>query len=147
MIKFFKESEEDQYTIIVGCGRLGANIANALSDKGGNVLVIDKNKDAFRRLSSGFGGLTIVGDGTDLDTLEEAQVENAAVVVAVSNNDNVNIMVSQIARNMYHTKRVIARLFDPEKKCVFRTDGIHVICPAALSAQEIGQLLENNENE
>jgi len=129
------------YTIIIGCGRLGANLANTLSDEGGNVLIIDKNKDAFRKLSPSFGGLSVNGDATDLDVLQEAQISKASVVVAVTNDDNANIMVAQLAREMFKVQRVIARLYDPERECVYREFGIDTVCPAILSVKEIDKIL------
>ncbi|MEA4992664.1 MAG: TrkA family potassium uptake protein [Oscillibacter sp.] len=132
---------DENYTIVIGCGRLGANLANTLSDEGGDVLIIDKSKDAFRKLSPSFGGLSITGDALDLDVLQEAQISKASVVVAVSNSDNANIMVAQIARELFQIKRVIARLYDPERECVYREFGIDTICPAVLSAKEIDKIL------
>ncbi len=144
-MKFLKEKEENDYTIIIGCGRLGAKIANTLSDKGENVLVIDKNGDSFRRLSSDFGGLSIVGDGTDFEVLKEAQIQNASVVMVVTNKDNRNIMAAQMAKDVFKVPHVVARLYDPEKKKVFQDEKIHVICPSLLSIQEIRFLLEESE--
>ena len=135
-----KKTDRD-YTVVIGCGRLGANLANTLSDDGGNVLIIDKNKDAFRKLSPSFGGLAVTGDATDLSVLREAQINKADVVVAVTNDDNVNIMAAQLAREMFQNRRVIARLYDPEKECVYHEFGIDTICPAVLSAQEIARIL------
>ena len=129
------------YTIIIGCGRLGANLANTLYDEGGNVLIIDKNKDSFRKLSPSFGGLTVTGDATDLDILQEAQIAKADVVIAVTNNDNINIMTAQITREIFHITRVIARLYDPDKECVYREFGIDTICPAVLSVKEIEKII------
>ena len=142
---FFKEKKADRNIIIIGCGRLGSKIANTLSDKGESVLVIDKNRDSYRRLSPGFGGLTIVGDCTDLSTLEEAQIQNASVVVAVTNDDSTNIMVSQLAKNIYHTEHVIARLYDPERSCSCEGIDIDIICPASLSAREIDNILDTSD--
>lgn len=132
---------DENYTIVIGCGRLGANLANKLSDEGGNVLIIDKSKDAFRKLSPSFGGLSITGDALDLDVLQEAQIHKASTVVAVTNSDNANIMVAQIARELFQIKRVIARLYDPERVCVYREFGIDTICPAILSAKEVDKIL------
>jgi len=133
------------YTVVIGCGRLGANLANTLSDEDGNVLIIDKSKDAFRKLSPSYGGLTVVGDATDLGVLQEAQIHKADVVVAVTNNDNANIMVAQIARELFQIDRVIARLYDPERECVYREFGIDTICPAILSAKEIDKILAKTD--
>lgn len=135
------------YTIIVGCGRLGANLANTLSDEGKNVLIIDKSKDVFRKLSSSFGGLAVEGNGTDLQILKEADIEQATTVVAVTNDDNVNIMVAQIAKDLFHVKRVISRLYDPERECVYREFGIDTICPVVLSTNEIDKLLSETNCE
>lgn len=135
------KKENEDYTIVIGCGRLGANLANKLSDGGGNVLVIDKKKDAFRKLSPSFGGLSVAGDAMDLDILREAEISKANVVVAVTNNDNANIIVAQIARELFQIQRVIARLYDPERECVYREFGIDTICPAVLSANEINKII------
>ena len=141
-MKLFEPRKPDDYIIIVGCGRLGANLANTLSDNEGNVLIMDTCKDSFRRLSSSFGGLSVVGSGTDLDDLENAQIEKASAVIAVTNDDNTNIMVAQLARDMFHVERVIARLYDPDRETVYQEFGIDTICPAVLSAKEVDKLLE-----
>lgn len=141
MEAFRSKKRSNEYTIIAGCSRLGADLANALSDRDGNVLIIDKDKGAFRKLSPAFGGLTICGDATDLDVLGDAEISKADVVVAVTNNDNINIMVAQIAREVFKVRRVIARLYDPDRACVYREFGIDTICPALLSAKEIDKIL------
>lgn len=135
---------QNAYTIIVGCGRLGANLANALSDAQGNVIIMDINKDAFRKLSPSFGGLAITADATDLDTLQEAGMDKASTVIAVTNNDNVNVMVAQLARELFKVREVIARLYDPERECVYQELGIETICPAVLSMKEIDKILGKN---
>lgn len=140
-MKLFEAKKAKPYTIIVGCGRLGANLANALSNEGDNVLIMDNDKDSFRRLAPNFGGLSVVADGTDLDKLREARIEHATAVIAVTNHDNTNIMVAQMARDMFGVGHVIARLYDPECESVYRELGISTICPATLSAKEIDKLL------
>lgn len=140
-MNLFETKNKDNYIIIIGCGRLGANLANTLSDNDGNVLIMDSYKDSFRRLSSTFGGLSVVGNGTDLDSLQNAQIANASAVIAVTNHDNTNIMVAQLARDLFHVKKVIARLYDPERESVYQELGIDTICPAILSAKEVDKLL------
>ena len=142
-MNFFKPKEKEEYTIIVGCGRLGAKIANALSDNEENVLVIDKSESSYKRLSVDFGGVNIYGDGMDIGTLKEADIDKASVLVAVTDDDNVNIMVAQIARTVFNVPRVIARLNDPEKACVFEGQNIDIVCPARLSADNIYNILGN----
>ena len=135
------------YTIIAGCGRLGANLANTLSGSGENVVIIDSNPDAFRKLSPLFSGIMVTGDAMDMLVLRNAGIDKATAVVSVTNNDNTNIMVAQLAKEMYHTEHVIARLYDPERECVYREFGIDTICPAVLSTKEIDKLLGLPETE
>lgn len=145
-MQFLKNNKHSNYTIVIGCGRLGANLANALSDESGNVLIMDKDKDAFRKLAPSFGGLVVTGDGTDFDALQEVQMDKADVVVAVTNNDNVNVMIAQMARELFKVQRVIARLYDPERECVYHEFGIDTICPAVLSENEIDKILSKSES-
>ncbi len=141
-MSFLDRKKEDAYTIIIGCGRLGANLANELSESGSNVLIMDSDKSSFRKLSSAYGGLAVEADGTDFAALKEAEIEKADAVVAVTNNDNVNIMAAQIARYVFNVKHVIARLYDPERECVYKELEIDTICPAVLSSKEIDRILD-----
>lgn len=136
----FKKNEGD-YIVIVGCGRLGASLANSLSETGGNVLVIDSNKDAFRKLSPSYGSLSITGNATNIDVLKEAQIDNETVVICVTDDDNTNIMVAQMVKDFFKVTRVVARLYDPERACVYRNLDINTICPAILSVHEINRIL------
>lgn len=143
-MKFFRNKREDKYTVIIGCGRLGSKLANTLSDKDENVLVIDKDVNSFKRLSSGFGGLNIRADGTDMNVLKETQVQNASAVIVATNNDNVNVMIAQMIKTLFKVENVIVRLFDPEKKSLVKDKGIDVICPAVLSTNQIDMFLNKN---
>ena len=146
-MKQLSNSSNDGYTIIAGCGRLGANLANTLSDGGGNIIIIDKNPGAFRKLSPSYGGIVMTGDATEMNVLYSAEIEKATTVISVTNKDNTNIMVAQLAKEMFNTERVIARLYDPECECVYREFGIDTICPAVLSTKEIDKLLGVSETE
>lgn len=144
-MRFFSSSKPVQSTIIVGCGRLGANLANTLSNSDGNVTIIDKDERSFRKLSPSYGGLTYVGDATDISVLKAVGIEKADAVVSVTNFDNTNIMVAQIAREEYNIKNVVCRLYDPERECIYQEFGISTICPAVLSEKEISKLLSEKE--
>ena len=115
---FFKTAQRkgSGYTVIIGCGRLGASLANAISDKDASVMIVDRDERAFRKLGTSYGGLTLTGDATDIAVLRSAEIERADTVVSVTNEDNTNIMVAQIARNVYHIPNVICRLYDPERR-------------------------------
>ena len=138
---------KNRYTVIVGCGRLGANLANILSERGENVLIIDKNKDAFRKLSPAFSGITLAGDATYLNVLHEAEMESATAVVSVTNYDNTNILIALIAKEMFGIKHVIARLYDPDREYVYNEFNIDTISPAELSFKEIDKLMSIYETE
>lgn len=146
-MKLFNKSNKEDFTIIIGCGKLGANIANGLSNDVGNVLIIDDNQDSFRRLASNFGGLTIVGDGTDLDILKEAKIDDATTLIAVTNDDNINLMIAQMAKEIFNVENVIARLYDIERGNIYKELGINIVCPAMLSANEIKNLLSGGNKD
>ena len=146
---FFKAARgrDSGYTVVIGCGRLGASLANAISDKEASVMMVDRDEHAFRKLGSAYGGLTMTGDATDIAVLRSAEIERADTVVSVTNDDNTNIMVAQIARNVYHIPNVICRLYDPEREIVYKEFGIDTICPTVLSTREIDRLLDRAKGE
>ena len=129
------------YTVVVGCGRLGAGIADTLYGEGEDVVVVDKDKDSFRKLSSSFGGLSVEGNGMDLDILDSVELKRADTLIAVTDNDNVNIMISQLAKEVFNVRKVIARLSDPQRSCVYQDFGIETICPSVLSARQVDLIL------
>ena len=129
------------YTVVVGCGRLGAGIADGLYAEGEDVVVIDQDRDAFRKLSSAYGGHTVEGNGMDLDILDSVELKRADTLIAVTDNDNVNIMISQLAKEVFNVRKVIARLSDPQRSCVYQDFGIETICPSVLSARQVDLIL------
>ena len=145
-MKLFEKDQEKQHTakdykIIVRCGRLGASLASRFSEDGGNVLVIDEDKNSFRKLSPNYGGMVIQGDATEISVLKRAEIKNATSVIAVTNHDNTNVMVAQLAKELFHIDNVIARLYDPDRECVYRELEIDTICPVVLSTRKVDQLL------
>jgi len=134
--------DREGYTIIVGCGTLGASLAGTLSDAGESVLVIDELEEAYSKLSPTYGGMFLTGDATQEAVLREADIGKASALVCVTNSDNTNIMVAQIAKELFNIRRVIARLYDPERECVYQEFDIDTICPTTLSAIEIRKLLD-----
>lgn len=140
-----QKKKSSLFTIIIGCGKLGASIANMISDSGGDVLILDKDKDAFRRLSLHYGGLSVVGDALDLDKQKEIQIQKATTLLVVTNDDNTNNMVAQLAVYQFSIKRVIARVVDRDKESIFNANGIQTFCPVSLSQERIGQLLSADD--
>ncbi len=135
----------NNFYCIVGCGSLGAHLAKALSEKGDDVLVIDKDKKSFKKLGYDFGGMTIEGDATDLEFIAELEVKKASALLAVTEDDNTNLMVCQIAKELYGL-RVFARLYNSERESVYRDFGIETVCPEELTVAVVEKTLIGGGN-
>jgi trk system potassium uptake protein TrkA len=123
--------------VIVGCGRVGARLAIDLVNEGHHVAIVDLKQTAFRRLPERFPGQLIIGTGIDEDVLRSAGIESADAFIAVTDNDNTNIMAAQIAQVLYRIPTVILRIYDPERAEIYRELGLHVICPTTAVATKI----------
>lgn len=127
--------------VIMGCGRVGAQLASLLDAEGHKVTILDIDAYSFRRLPPGFGGTALVGDGTDEDTLKKAGIEEAGAFVAVTQGDNRNVMAAQIARNMFNVPRVLCRIYDPLRKDLYEMLGLEAISPTTVFAQLLKERL------
>ncbi|MHB1483626.1 MAG: potassium channel family protein [Saccharofermentanales bacterium] len=107
------------YIIVVGCGRLGSNLAKELSDFGHDVCIIDRDKEKLDVLGSGFNGQKINSIEFDSDKLIQSGIKQADTLLALTPDDNINIMVSLIANEIYHVPQVIARVNDPNRKIIY----------------------------
>ena len=132
-----------QYVVVVGSGRLGSILANQLSRLGSNVVVVDRDEAAFANLSTEFSGFQVTGDAAELAVLRQARIDRADCLLAVTRHDNVNLMVAQVAQNVFHVKRVLARVFDPSRQAIYREFGIETICPTTLSAERFLEALRD----
>ena len=121
--------------IVVGCGQLGSTLAEYLCEGDNSVTVIDSSENSFRRLSPNFGGFIMCGDAMDTEILIEADIKNADVVIATTDNDNINIFIAQIAKEIFGVPKVISRLYDIKREGVYKEFGIKTICPSVLSAE------------
>jgi trk system potassium uptake protein TrkA len=126
--------QHSRYIVIVGCGRLGSHLANHLSREGNSVVVIDQTERRLNELSADFSGFKINGDATRMAVLEEAKLKDADVLIATSHEDNVNLMVAQIAMKIFQVSQVLARVFDPQREEVYALLGIETICPTSVAA-------------
>ncbi|MBS3908645.1 MAG: TrkA family potassium uptake protein [Actinobacteria bacterium] len=133
------------YIVIGGCGRVGAQLATMLSDDGHNVVVIDSDGGSFRRLGTTFNGLTIVGNGFDERVLEKAGIQNADVFIAVTNLDNTNIMAGQVAKKLYGVKKVISRVYYPDREKTYHKLGLETVCGTTLVARKIRDFIIGRE--
>ena len=127
--------------IIIGCGRLGASVASMLSSSGIEVVIIDITNDAFAKLPPSYTGFTVEADACDTHELENADIAKAGAVLVVTGNDNMNIMISQIAKVIYETPVVVTRLYDTEKEALLMDSGIGVIYPVKLEIEAFRELV------
>jgi trk system potassium uptake protein TrkA len=129
------------HTVIMGCGRVGAELTVQLSQTGHTISVIDKREAAFERLPPGFDAKKVVGVGFDRGVLEEAGIQEADAFVAVSNGDNSNIVSARIAREHYKVPRVIARIYDPRRAEIYERLDIPTVATVRWAAKQIEFLL------
>lgn len=127
--------------VIVGCGRVGSELANMLSAEGHQVAIIDKNAESFRRLSKGFKGSAIQGNAFDLEILRRAGIEVADGFASVTSGDNTNYVLAAIARNRFRVPRVVTRIYDPLRADIYRRLGVPTISSTVWGANKMHELL------
>ena len=115
------------YIIIVGCGRVGAELAKLLAGEGHDVVVVDKSQESFTRLGDTFNGLTVVGNGFDLALLKQVGVEKADAFCSVTNGDNTNLISAQVAKKIFRVPKVFARVYDPQRAHIYAALGLDII--------------------
>ena len=127
--------------LIVGCGRVGSALAKLLDADGNEVIVVDENPAAFKRLGSKFKGHVVVGTGIDYDVLKRAGAEHADGFIAVTDGDNRNVMAALIAQRMFKIKKIVARIYDPPRGALYQELGIDTVCPTTIGAKLIRDVL------
>ena len=125
------------HVIVVGCGRVGRELAMALDRDGHSVSVMDKDRNAFHELPDGFSGKAILGFGFDREHLEQAGIQEADAVAAVTNGDNSNILTARIARMTYEVPHVVARIYDPRRAVIYRQLGIATVAAVAWTTDQV----------
>src|ERR1700689_5703530 len=121
----------------MGCGRVGSTIAHILEAQGHSVAVIDREPEAFRKLSSGFKGTRITGIGYDREVLAQAGIERADGFAAISSGDNSNVIAARVARESFGVQRVVARIYDPRRAEVYQRLGIPTVATVAWTADQM----------
>jgi trk system potassium uptake protein TrkA len=129
--------------VIMGCGRVGARLAELLEADGHAVTMVDTDYDSFRRLPTGFHGTALLGNGLDQEVLKKAGIEEADAFVAVTQGDNRNIMAAQIAKHIFNVPKVTCRIYDPLRRDLFHTLGLEAISPTTVFAQMLKEKLES----
>lgn len=131
--------------IVVGCGRMGAGLARTLALRGHAVTVLDRDPTALERLGSWFRGEAILGSGFDREALRRAGIEHADGLAAVTNNDEVNVVLARLAGLAFQVPRVVARLVDPRKAEVYHGLGVQTVAPVSWAIHRLADLLAYSE--
>lgn len=132
--------------LVIGCGKVGSQLASMLSEEGHDVSVVDRDAKNFEMLDDSFSGMTTVGVPIDQDVLKQAGIESCDAVAAVSQDDNLNIMCSQLAREIFKVPSVLARIYDPAREDVFSHFGLHTVCPTNLTVSAVKSALTENQS-
>jgi trk system potassium uptake protein TrkA len=125
------------HVVVVGCGRVGSGLAQAVEAAGHTVAIIDRKESAFRRLDPDFSGKRIVGVGFDRDRLDEAGIKDAIAVASVTNGDNSNIMIARVAKETYGIERVVARIYDPRRAAIYERLGIPTVATVQWTIERV----------
>ena len=129
--------------VIMGCGRVGAQLAALMDTDGHTVTVLDTDAYSFRRLPPGFNGTALLGNGIDEEALKRAGIEEADAFVAVTQGDNRNVMAAQIAKHIFNVPKVICRIYDPLRQELYQTLGLETFTPTTVFAQMLKEKLES----
>jgi trk system potassium uptake protein TrkA len=127
--------------VILGCGRVGAQLAQMLLTEGHGVTVVDQDSSSFLRLGSDFAGQLVLGTAIDEDVLVRAGAQEADALIAVTSGDNTNVMAAQVAKEIFGVPRVICRIKDPLREEIYRGLGLETICATIWQARRIQEIV------
>jgi trk system potassium uptake protein TrkA len=130
--------------IIIGCGRVGSVLANRLDEEGHQVLVLDKNQQAFRRLSEKFSGDRRVGNGLVEEYMRPALQEKTDILFVMTDKDNINLMIGQWVKRKFQVDRVIAEVHDFILAGLYKELGLETVCPTGLVLKELLEMVKGD---
>src|SRR3954469_5936110 len=125
------------HVIVVGCGRVGSELATNLERDGHSVAIIDKSKAAFTKLPERWSGRAVLGYGFDRDHLEQAGVREAGALAAVTSGDNSNVLSARIARETFGVPNVVARIYDPRRAVIYQRLGIPTVATVTWTTDQV----------
>ena len=131
------------YAIIVGCGRVGSELAMLLSNRGHDVTIIDHVGSSFSHLDPAWRGRTIEAEAMAEGVLQRAGVEEADALASVTNSDAVNAVVAHVARTVYGVQSVVSRNYDPRWRPLHEAMGLRMVSSTAWGAHRLEELLES----
>jgi trk system potassium uptake protein len=125
--------------LVIGCGRVGSNLALQLDSEGWDVTAVDEKEEALGRLGDHWAGGFVLGHGMDTDVLREAGIEDADAVVVATDGDNTNIVISQVAQKRFGIECVVARILDPARADFYAARGLRTVCPTKTAIETLGE--------
>jgi len=123
--------------VIIGCGRVGSVLANQLDEAGHQVVVLDRNQHAFRRLSEKFSGERRVGNGLVEEYVRPVLQEKTDILFVMTDKDNINLMIAQWVKQKFHVDRVIAEVHDSILAGLYKELGLETVSPTDLMLKEL----------
>lgn len=129
--------------LIMGCGRVGAKLAELLDADGHTVTILDTDAYSFRKLPHTFRGTALIANGIDEEALRRAGIEEANVFIALTQGDNRNAFAAQMAKHIFNVPRVVCRIYDPLRQEMYSTLGIETISPTTIFARLLKEKLES----
>ena len=115
--------------LVIGCGRVGSNIALQLDREGWDVTAVDEKEEALGRLGDNWAGGFVLGHGMDIEVLRRAGIEEADAVVVATDGDNTNIVIGQVAQKRFGIGCVVVRILDPARADFYNGRGMRTVCP------------------
>ena len=131
--------------LVIGCGRVGSNVALQLAEEGWEVTAVDEKEEALTRLGENWRGGFVLGHGMDVDVLREAGIEDADAVVIATNGDNTNLVVAQVAMKRFDNQCVVVRILDPARAKFYKERGLRTVCPTKTAIDELTEAVRSCE--
>ena len=128
--------------MIIGCGRVGSVLANQLDEAGHEVVVLDRNQQAFRRLSEKFSGERIVGNGLVEEFVRPPLQEKTDLLFVITDKDNINLMIAQRVKQIFQVQRVVAVVHDSILAGLYKELGVETVCPTDLVIKDLLQTIQ-----
>lgn len=129
------------HIVVLGCGRIGSRLATTLEAEQHTVAVVDRDRDAFRRLPERFTGRAVLGNVINQTVLEQAGIAEAGACAAVTSGDNSNIVAARIARETYGIGSVVARIKDPKRAQIYQRLGIPTVATVTWTTDQVRRRL------
>lgn len=132
--------------LIIGCGNVGTAIAAELDKRGHDVSIVAASESEFDSLPDSFGGFTMAGVPIDTDVLQRAGIKTCDALYAVTMNDDTNIMVAQMAKQLYKVPKIFSRIIDLRKGEIFEEEGVMTVCPTKLTVAAALEALDGSKD-